>query len=295
MPVGPLSNPMMQPSISTSSWDSQEILDACERSLLGREAELHLDQSPQGLDALDEVDVHPLLAAGLQAVGWGVVREQPLPGGVSKSPGLPKHAQRERCDLVLLPSPRHVLLDWVRESRERTKWQGSLFESVPTPPPLPDRALCVDARDAFWLEVKVVAQHAFIDGVPRPNGAWGAQLVASLTQDLAKLAAQTSAPHDDAVHNGKPLESRALATSGGSIIEPKPGLSHAGLLLVIFAETPDVIAHDLPIALHRALDKGATFRSPIHATRRDMAVPPGFAISDRIGNAWCQCVLVPAN
>jgi len=295
MPIGPPSNPVMQPNFSASSWDSQEILDACERSLLRCETELHLDQSPQGLDALDEVDIHPLLAAGLQAANWGVLREQPLPGGKGKSTGLPKHAQRERCDLVLLPSPRHVLLDWVRESRERAKWQGSLFESVPTPPPLPDRALCVHARDAFWLEVKVVAQHAFIDGVPRPNGAWGAQLVASLTQDLAKLAAQTSAPHDDAFNHSNPHESRALLTADGSVIEPKPGFSHAGLLLVIFAESPDVIAHDLPIALHRALDKGASFRSPIHATRRDMAVPPGFAISDRIGNAWCQCVLVPAN
>lgn len=264
------------------SWDAQAIVDACETSLRRRESELEQEQSPAGLDALDEVDVHPILAAGLVDAGWGVLREQPLPGATGgASPALPKRAQRERCDLVLLPSPRHVLLDWVRESRERTKWQGSLFENVPPPPPLPDRSLCVSARDAFWLEVKVVAQHAFIDGVPRPNGAWGSQLVASLTQDLAKLAAQA----DD----------RAMSVAGpASIIETKPasGLPHAGLLLVAFAQTPEVLAHDLPIALHRALDKGATFRSPIRATRRDMAAPAGFAITDRIGNAWCECVLI---
>jgi hypothetical protein len=259
-----------------SGWDVQDIVDACQRGLARRAAALDEEQSHSGIDALDEVAVHPLLAAALAESGWGVSREQPLPGsaaGAALAPDshrdaivevkrLPRHAQRERCDLVLLPSPRHVLLDWVRESLERAKFQGSLFESVPVPAPLPDRGLCVSAPDAYWLEVKVVAQHAFVDGVPRPNGAWSSQLVSSLTGDLAKLAGQ--------------------------------GLPHAGLLLVVFAAGPEVIAHDLPIALHRSLDKGASFRSPVHATRVDAASPCGFAIVDRIGNAWCECVLIPA-
>jgi hypothetical protein len=257
-------------------WDVQDVVDSCERGLARGTAALDNEQSPSGIDALDEVALHPLLAAALAANGWGVAREQPLPwsaagagsprvdgvNGIVEVKRLPSHAQRERCDLVLMPSPQHVLLDWVRESRERAKFQGSLFESMPMPPPLPDRGLCVSAADACWLEVKVVAQHAFVDGVPRPNGAWGSQLVASLTSDLAKLSGQ--------------------------------GLPHAGLLLVVFAEGPEVISHDLPIALHRALDKGAAFRSPVHATRRDANSPSGFAITDRIGNAWCECVLIPA-
>jgi len=273
----PLPNPAAPPIAADfpHRWDAQAILDACEQHLRDHNSALDQEQATTGLDALDEVQVHPLLASALKAAGLGVLREHPLPGpdGQLIDPKrLPKHSQRERCDLVLLPTNRHALIDWVREQKDRSCWQESLFQTLAMPPPLPDASLCVNAWDAFWLEVKVVAQHAFVDGVPRPNAAWSSQLVSSLTHDLAKLAAHH---HHDAARPGS-------------------SLPNAALLLVVFAETPELIAHDLPIAFHRALDKAVAFRSPLHASRRDASSPPGFAIADRIGNAWCQCILVPA-
>lgn len=59
-------------------------------------------------------------------------------------------------------------------------------------------------------------------------------------------------------------------------------IRHAGLLIVLFTETRDVAEHDIE-AWHR------------HCVSRGQPVGPpllrGFAITDRIGNAWCAVAL----
>ena len=111
----------------------------------------------------------------------------------------------------------------------------------------------VAPEDAAWIEVKVVGQFAFARGVPGPSRAYGAELTGALRRDLAKLSS----------------EERVV---------------FGAVLLVLFAQTREVAEHDVPVALHRCVDDGlpmGTLRSA------------GFAITDRIGNAWCSVWIVP--
>ena len=55
-------------------------------------------------------------------------------------------------------------------------------------------------------------------------------------------------------------------------------IGHAGLLLVLFTASRDVADHDLLMWHKRCLDRGYPVGTP--SVR-------GFAINDRIGNAWC--------
>ena len=63
-----------------------------------------------------------------------------------------------------------------------------------------------------------------------------------------------------------------------------PGIHHAGLLVIVFAADDRVAAHDLDVALLRALDRGLPLGSP---HRRS------FPITDRHGNAVCAATLIP--
>lgn len=63
-----------------------------------------------------------------------------------------------------------------------------------------------------------------------------------------------------------------------------PRILSAGLLLVLFTQDEATARHDLDAARHRWLDKSW----PAHT-----GVRRGFALSDRIGNAWCEISLTP--
>jgi hypothetical protein len=232
-------------------WDVQAIHRALVDGLRRHEAELASEQAVRGLDALDELSVHPLLAQGLAHEGWGVLRETPYPvtAGLGTQGNRPRHRERDRCDIVLTPSRQMMLIDPIAQLRERDKWQGSLFEAqssavVPAP------QACAPA-DAFWLEVKVVGQFAFVHGVPIANGAYGSQLTAAFAGDLSKLAADAEVRFGAAV-------------------------------LVLFTQDEATAKHDLTVALHRVLDKGFSLRNPIIES---------FAITDRIGNACCTVAM----
>ncbi len=58
----------------------------------------------------------------------------------------------------------------------------------------------------------------------------------------------------------------------------------AGLLLILFTAGQDVAEHDLQAWHRRCLDKGYPVAAPVSR---------GFAITDRIGNAWCVPALFP--
>jgi hypothetical protein len=207
------------------------------------------EQAVYGIDALAEVDLHPFLSRAFRDAGFGVQREWPYPGEAGKRP---KHQARNRCDLVLTPGPDQPLLDPVQLLREEDASIGTLF--APTVAKEVASRPGVRPEEAFWLEVKVVGQYCFTQGVPGPNQAWASELTGSLATDLKKLAADGS-------------------------------LAWAGLLLVLFTADDQTADHDLNLALHRSLDKGLTFRAPIIER---------FAMLDRIGNASCTLALVPA-
>jgi hypothetical protein len=214
------------------------------------------EQAVHGLDALSEVELHPLLAGAFGAAGFGVKREWPYPGVVEKRP---KYSARNRCDVVLMGAGQE-LLDPVAELLETDKAAGTLFESVATTDVAGATKTLAGAQcqvcqacDAFWMEVKVVGQYTYTLGVPGPNRAYGSELTGSLRVDLAKIGADSA-------------------------------LRWAGLLLVLFTDEKETADHDLMVALHRSLDQGLSFSAPL---------VEAFEIPDRIGNRVCSVAMVP--
>ncbi|MCC6425447.1 MAG: hypothetical protein IT435_01370 [Phycisphaerales bacterium] len=133
------------------TWDPHEIHAHCLQSLQQASRQFDDEQQPKGLDALPEIAIQSILAAGLESRGWIVLREQHYPQ--LRRP-LAGQSARERCDLVLLP------LD------------------APQPH---------DPASGFWLEVKSVGQFAYRRGIPGPNRQYSTQLIAALCNDLQKL------------------------------------------------------------------------------------------------------------
>lgn len=253
-------SPLFSPcKLQSLVWSTQHVLDLCARALKAREDLLRREQAVYGLDALDEINVHEILAASIASDGMGVLREQPFPG---KPGSRAKRTARERCDLVLTHEPGLVLRDPVAATLERDALVGSLFESAALPP-----TPGVDPAEAFWLEIKAVGQFCFRAGVPTANSAYSSEITAAIRDDLLKLSAEIERRAADDEH------------------PPMSGMTHAGLLLVLFTADEATATHDSVAAMHRAIDLGARLRE--HASS-------AFPILDRIGNACCSLTLLRA-
>lgn len=244
-------------------WSADAIADAMIDALQARECELCAEQAVYGLDTLTEVEIHPLLASGLERAGLGVLREYPYPHewqskiASSKSrTGLPEHRDRRRCDLVLTPSPGQRLDDALRAERTRReeaeRVRGSLFESIADRSPEPRDPALVYPEDALWLEIKLVNQFCVNSGVPGPNRTYSSELTRNPVADLRKLA-----------------EDKRVV--------------HAGVAVILCACDEPTARHDLGVLAHRCLDRDLPIALPtIRAT----------AIQDRIGNAVCAVGLL---
>ncbi len=217
-------------------WRHDDIVTAAAGALEKRAAELRDEQAPKGLDALNEVELHPILAAGFTGHGFGVVREQPFPGDAQERPG---RTVRERCDLVLTPEPGMRLLEPGAEVKQLRAASGTLFEPVAESIAAAQTSGATDPGEAFWLEVKVVGQYTYTSGVPGPNGAYASELVAGPVEDLVKLE------WDRCIRSG-------------------------GLLLALFTEDRRTAEHDVGVLLHRCLDRELPVQSPL---RSDFAIP----------------------
>lgn len=204
-------------------WDPVQLLASAGTALQSVATSLEREQAVHGLDSLTEVSLHPLLAHGFTEAGWFAIREALYPGEVARRL---KRSFRERCDIVLLPTPCRRLVDPVAELMTNDRAAGTLFEKQ-TPPP-PAGAAC---SECYWMEVKGVGQYTYTQGVPGPNRTWASELVGGMYRDLRKLGADRH-------------------------------IRHGGLLLVLFTETSEVADHDLGVALHRAMDRGVAMRSP---------------------------------
>ena len=137
------------------------IADSIEACLASEAARLDLEQSVRGLDALDELGLHPLLQAGLREAGYGVFAEQRYPAATP----IRRDSEGERCDLVLTPRA----LELAVPNREPT-----LFD--------PPDAVALD--EALWIEVKVVGQYT-------PEGAnarYASHLLGDVRRDVRKLS-----------------------------------------------------------------------------------------------------------
>lgn len=199
-------------------WTTAEIHAACLDSLVAHAQALEAEQAVRGLDALSELQLHPILAAGLaEELGLHVLREVPYPAAhVVREGKRPKRSERERCDLVLLPAGATKLRDAVEDAKRIDAAAGTLFGASEVSAvdqsrePLPE--------DAFWLEIKSVGQHVIVDGAARPSRAYASELRQALRTDLAKLAGA------EQIRTG-------------------------GLLLVLFADSERTASHDWDVAM----------------------------------------------
>lgn len=239
-PAAPQSRPQLP------MWIETDIAAAAAAAMRRKDATDAAADAVRGLDALDELDLHPILAQGFRRAGFGAVREHPFPGPKGKRA---KKSERERCDLVLTPRHGVRIRDPMREEEvEEDQRAGTLFAGGEGPVPEG-----VPSEECYWLEVKSVGQFVYVDGVPRANSAYASQLVRGIMGDLAKLRREKR-------------------------------VRHGAVLLVLCTAERAVAEHDLPAALHKALDRGSVMRAP---------VVEGFPILDRVGNAWCCVALIP--
>ncbi len=126
------------------------------------------EQSPFGIDVLDELGLHPLLASGLKLQGWGVFTEERYPSGRARR----QKTHGERCDLVVTADGRAL-----RAPEE----PENLFESP----------CAVDLGDALWIEVKSArAFHA--DGA---NPRYAAELLGAPSEDVVRLSTAPGVRH----------------------------------------------------------------------------------------------------
>jgi len=144
------------------NWDFSTLTDQLGAVISQAEADLRLEQAVYGLDAMDELALHALLAEGLRR-HYEVAREVHYPSSAGK-----KLTHRQRCDLVLSPRGRPLKLDSA---------PATLFDA-------PD--LC-QAGDALWLEVKVACQYR--EGGAR-HGGYGPQWRGGVVEDLRKMEAE---------------------------------------------------------------------------------------------------------
>jgi hypothetical protein len=181
-------------------WSPADIADALEVGLRDHAARLDVEQAVYGLDALDEVALHPILADCMQRAGYGVHREQRYPADCRRRSA----SEGERCDFVLTPDGQALA------PYDLVKHEQTLFD--PANPILAD--------EAFWMEVKVVAQFT----TEGPNRQYSSQLLSNVRHDVSKLSKDRD-------------------------------ILHAGLLIVLWTADERIARHDLEIWHQRCLDQ----------------------------------------
>lgn len=219
--------------------NDEDILSSVLAELAQRADDLDQEHAVRGIDSLSELQLHALIDDALRQSNYGVHREAHYP---SDGDAYTKPTHRQRCDFVLTPDPAQKLIDPAVELRQLALAQDTLFAGLPAPEHATGTT-CPPA-DAWWIEVKAAAQHAYRDGIPSPNQRYGHELVTGLQTDLCKLAAD-------------------------------PQIWHGCVLAILFTESEDIAKHDLNQAASICIDQGLPVRSPLIGCE---------SITDRAGN-----------
>jgi hypothetical protein len=206
-------------------WDFLTLADQIGKAVEQAEAELRLEQAVYGLDAKDEKLIQSMLAEKLTE-HYAAAREVHYPSSVGK-----KLTHRQRCDIVLTPRGRPLMLDSA---------PATLFDAPDLCPP----------NEALWLEVKVAYQ--FREGGIR-HGGYGTQWRNAVVEDLRKMEAESM-------------------------------IHEAGLLLVVFNESKEILEKDLELFENVLMQKEV-----LAGFRQVRSIP----ILDRIGHKLCSVALWP--
>jgi hypothetical protein len=186
-------------------WSPADIADAVFEGFKQRAAADDLEQAVYGFDARDELGLHPIIQKALLHAHYGVWPEQRYPGDRKD---LPRKSHGRRCDIVLTPDGQPLRDPQVK---------STLF----------DNPAAIDFQDAYWLEVKLVAQ--FETGGPFKR--YTTELLSPVASDIKKL-------WNDAL------------------------IYHAGLLLVLLTRDQATGEHDLVTWHRRCLERGYPVSAP---------------------------------
>ena len=226
----------------------QEILNASIDALIEHSGLLDQEQAVRGIDALSELQLHAIIGDALQGDGFGVFREAHYP---SDGEAYTKQTHRNRCDLVLTPNPHMILIDPAHQLKELAIARETLFAGFAEVDPDPETTCPPD--NAWWIEIKSCAQHAYRDGVPSPNPRYGHELVTGLQTDLCKLSADEQ-------------------------------IWHGGSMIILFTESEEIARNDLLQATQICIEQGFPARTPLIKTG---------SITDRAGNGCVAIGLFP--
>src|SRR4051794_13477575 len=80
-------------------WNPTSLVDAAMAGLCAERDALELEQAVKGLDAYDELRLHPVLARAFAAGGHDAQGEQRYPADAQRR----RKSESRRCDLVLTP------------------------------------------------------------------------------------------------------------------------------------------------------------------------------------------------
>ena len=186
-------------------WSIAQLADSIAEGLQSQAQADDLEQAVYGFDHRDELGLHPLIQQALAHGGYGVWPEQQYPSDWHRA----RRSEGRRCDVVLTPAPDRPLRD--------PMVKGTLF----------DTPQAIDAQDAYWMEIKTVAQ--FESGGPFPR--YSAELFSPVVKDIKKLWLD-------------------------------PIISFAGLLLVLFTVDQTTAEHDIAAWHQHCLAKGYPIATP---------------------------------
>ncbi len=145
-----------------------DLADALADGLAAAAATRDAEQSPFGIDTLEETALHPVLADGLRAAGHAVHVEQRYPAARAER----RRSRGERCDLVACPD-------------------GRALRAPDDEPDLFAPTDAVDLADAAWIEVKT----ARVFHADAPNGRYAAELLGAPSEDIVRLATAEGIRH----------------------------------------------------------------------------------------------------
>lgn len=195
-----------------------------------------------GLDGLNELNLHPLVAASLAAAGYGVWPEQRYP---ADRIFLRRNSGR-RCDLVLTPPGRSLAALEGPMGQPLLPLGTTRAAALSRPIPL---------QEAYWLEVKTVAQHT----AGAASGDYTSRLLRETLTDVRKMSTEPSLLHcgllvllftadaETALHDLEVMRSRCIDRDlpvqaperNGFKINDRLGNSHATVtLLPVWASPP---------------------------------------------------------
>jgi len=204
---------------TTDGWAAATLVEVIAHGLAREAAARDAAQEILGVDSLPELALQPLVATALREAGYGVWPEQRYPRARRDA----RRNRGRRCDLVLTTAGRPLAQLEGPDGHARLPFPQAAA-------PGREDVSVVPLAEAFWLEIKNMAQHAA--GTPAAD--YNAGLFAGWAADVRKMSSA-------------------------------PGLIYAGLLLIAFTADAGIARRDLDLWRLRCLAEDLPLLSPATA------------------------------